>query len=75
MERLNARPHSVTEIGLAQKEWKVIASRKDLVRSVSRSCMEKKKLLLQHAPGTVIDVSEVTNRMSNLEGEGGRWDE
>jgi dynein heavy chain 2 len=48
---------------------------KESMKSLSRACVEKKKLLLQHAPGTAVDVSEVVNRMMNLDGEGGRWDE
>jgi len=31
--------------------------------------------LMQYAPGTAIDVSEVISRMANLDGEGGRWDD
>ena len=45
------------------------------MKAVSRACVEKKKLLLQYAPGTAVDVSEVTSRMANLDGEGGRWDD
>ena len=40
----------------------------------SKNCVEKKRLLLQYAPGTAIDISEITLKMSNLDGEGGRWD-
>ena len=74
-ERLSTRPHSVQEIGNAKKQWQEIDARKDTVKATSLGCVEKKKLLLQYAPGTVIDITEVTSRMSNLEGEGGRWND
>lgn len=74
-ERLSSRPHSVEEIGNAKKYWKEIDSKKDSMKALSRACVEKKKLLLQYAPGTAVDVSEVTSRMANLDGEGGRWDD
>ena len=74
-ERLSTRPHSVEEIGNAKREWKDIDSKKDAMRFSSKGCVDKKKLLLQHAPGTAVDVTEVTNRMANLDGEGGRWDD
>jgi dynein heavy chain 2 len=74
-DRLSTRPHTVDEITLAQKEWKELGDQKDFQKSVSKVCVEKKKVLLVYAPGSAVDVSEVTNRMSNLDGEGGRWDD
>jgi dynein heavy chain 2, cytosolic len=74
-ERLSTRPHTVDEITEAQKEWRLLGEQKDRMRNISKVCVEKKKLLLLHAPGSAVDVSEVLNKMSNLEGEGGRWDD
>lgn len=74
-ERLNSRPHTVEEIGQAKTHWKEIDQKKEVMKISSRKCVEKKKLLLQYAPGTAVDVTEVTSRMSNLDGEGGRWDD
>jgi dynein heavy chain 2, cytosolic len=74
-ERLSSRPHTVDEITEAQKEWKEMGDQKERIRASSKVCVEKKKLLLLYAPGSAVDVSEVLNRMSNLEGEGGRWDD
>lgn len=74
-EKLRTRPKSVNEIGVAKKQWKEIEVKKDSMKSLSRSCVDKKKLLLQYSPGTNIDISKVISRMSNLEGEGGRWDD
>jgi len=74
-ERLSTRPHSVEEIGNAKKQWKEIDANKENMRSRSRGCVDKKKLLLQYAPGTAVDVTEVIQRMANLDGEGGRWDD
>ena len=50
-ERLNSRPHSVDEIGSAKKQWKEIDVKKELMKSLSKACVEKKKLLMQFAPG------------------------
>ncbi len=74
-ERLSTRPHSVEEIGNAKKQWKDIDNNKDTLKLKSKSCVDKKKLLLQYAPGTAIDVTEVITKMNNLDGEGGRWDD
>jgi dynein heavy chain 2 len=74
-ERLSTRPHSVDEITAAQKEWKELGEQKDQMKLLSKACVEKKKLLFLYAPGSAVDVSEVSNRMSNLDGEGGRWDD
>jgi hypothetical protein len=43
--------------------------------TLSKNCVDKKKLLLMYAPGTAIDISEITTKMGNLDGEGGRWDD
>lgn len=40
------------------------------MQQLSRNCVEKKKLLLQYAPGTAIDISDITAKMANLDGEG-----
>jgi dynein heavy chain 2, cytosolic len=74
-ERLSTRPHSIAEIGAAKRQWKEIDDKKDSMKSSSMECVEKKKILLQYAPGTAIDTTEVSSRMSNLDGEGGRWDD
>jgi dynein heavy chain 2, cytosolic len=74
-EKLSSRPRSVDEIGAAKKSWKEIDVKKDSMKTLSKNCLDKKKLLLQYAPGTAVDISEVTMRMANLEGEGGRWDD
>ena len=74
-ERLSSRPHSVEEIGNAKKTWKEIDSKKDTMKALSKAAVEKKKLLFQYVSGSAIDVSEVSTRMTNLDGEGGRWDD
>jgi dynein heavy chain 2 len=74
-ERLSTRPHTIAEIGAAKRQWKEIDEKKDLMKANSRACVDKKKLLLQYAPGTIVDTSEVSSRMGNLDGEGGRWDD
>ena len=74
-DRLSSRPHTVEEIGDAKRQWKEIDGKKDEMRALSKRCTDKKKLLLQFAPGTTVDTSEVMSRMSNLDGEGGRWDD
>ena len=74
-ERLSTRPHTIAEIGAAKRQWKEIDDKKDSMKSVSRACVDKKKLLLQYAPGTAVDTTEVSSRMGNLDGEGGRWDD
>lgn len=65
-ERLSNRPHTIAEIGAAKREWKEIDDKKDLLKANSRACVEKKKLLLQYAPGTAVDTSEVTARMVTI---------
>ncbi len=74
-EKLNTRPHTVDEIGESGAQWKEIDQAKDRMRGLSKRCTDKKKLLMQFAPGTSVDISEVLSRMSNLDGEGGRWDD
>lgn len=74
-ERLYSKPKSVDEIGEAKKQWKEIDNNKGAMMLTSKNCVEKKKLLLQYAPGTAIDISEITSKMANLDGEGGRWDD
>ena len=74
-DKLSSRPHTVEEIGNAKKVWKEIDSKKDVMKSTSKSCMDKKKLLLQYAAGSMIDLSEIISKMANLNGEGGRWDD
>ena len=74
-ERLSTRPHSIVEIGAAKRQWKEIDDKKEVMKNNSLNCMEKKKILMQYAPGTSVDTSEVSVRMGNLDGEGGRWDD
>lgn len=74
-EKLNSKPRTVDEIGEAKKQWKDFDGRKGFVAKFSKNCVEKKKVLLQYAPGTAVDISEVTAKMANLDGEGGRWDD
>jgi dynein heavy chain 2 len=74
-EKLNKKPRTVEEIGDAKKQWKEIDSKRSYTMHLSRNCVEKKKLLLQYAPGTAIDISDITAKMANLDGEGGRWDD
>ena len=74
MEKLSTRPTTIDEITQAQQDWSEIGNAKDELQAKSALCLEKKKLLLQHAPGSAVDVNEVITRISNLEGEGGRWD-
>ena len=45
------------------------------MKLTSQQCMEKKKILLQYAPGSNVDTNEISLRMSNVDGEGGRWDD
>lgn len=74
-EKLNKKPRTVEEIGEAKKQWKEIDNKRQTMMQLSRNCVEKKKLLLQYAPGTAIDISDITAKMANLDGEGGRWDD
>ena len=74
MEKLGKRPHTIDEIGAAKKDWKEISDKKDEMRILSQKCGEKNNLLKREAPGTNIDISEVITKLSNLDGEGGRWD-
>lgn len=74
-EKLNTKPRTIDEIGEAKKHWKELDGKRGEVMRLSKSCLEKKKLLLQYAPGTAIDISEITSKMANLDGEGGRWDD
>ena len=74
-ERLYSKPKSVDEISEAKKQWKEIDNAKGGMMATSKNCIEKKKLLMQYAPGTAIDISEITSKMANLDGEGGRWDD
>ena len=74
-ERLSTRPHTISEIGIAKKQWKEIDEKKDSMKLTSQQCMEKKKILLQYAPGSNVDTNEISLRMSNVDGEGGRWDD
>jgi hypothetical protein len=39
---------------------------------VLKACVEKKKLLAQHVPGTAIDISDISKKMADLNGEGKR---
>ena len=73
-ERLHSKPQTVDEISEAKKQWKEIEASKSSVMITSKNCVEKKKLLLQYAPGTAVDISDITAKMANLDGEGGRWD-
>ena len=74
MEKLSTRPHSIDEIGQAKKEWKEIDSAREAMKTLTHGLLEKKRLLMQYAPGSNIDTSEVVSRTANLEGEGARWD-
>lgn len=74
-EHLSAPPHSVAEISDAKKRWKEFDTKKDSMKILSKACVQKKTLLLQYAPGTGIDFQEVSVKMANLDGEGGRWDD
>ena len=74
MEKLSARPHSVDEIAAAQKAWKEIDEARAEKKALSDQCLEKKTMLLAHAPMSSIDTSEVTAKLANVNGEGGRWD-
>ena len=73
-EKLNSRPKTVDEIGTAKKQWKEIDSKKHHMMTVSKNCVDKKKLLSQYAPGTAVDISDISKKMADLDGEGGRWD-
>lgn len=75
LDKLSTRPSTVEDIGNAKKVWKEIDSKKDELKVLSKLCQEKKKLLQQYAPGSGIDMTEVSSRMVNLDGEGGRWDD
>eukprot|EP01031_Cornospumella_fuschlensis_P031389 gene31390-37941_t len=70
MEKLNTKPRTVDEIGDAKKQWKEIDGKKNAMMGLSKNCVEKKKVLLQYAPGTAVDISEITAKMANLDGEG-----
>jgi dynein heavy chain 2 len=45
-DKLSSRPHTVEEIGNAKKVWKEIDSKKDAMKSTSKSCMDKKKAIV-----------------------------
>jgi len=53
-EKLMCRPRSVDEIGNAKKSWKEIDVMKDAMKTLSKACIDKKKLLMQYAPGTAV---------------------
>jgi len=74
-ERLSTRPHTVEEIGNAKRQWKEIDGNKDGIKTQSKFCVDKKKILLQYASGSAVDVGEIISKMTNLDGEGGRWDD
>lgn len=74
-EHLSTPPHSVAEISDAKKRWKEFDAKKESMKTTSKGCVQKKTLLLQYAPGTGIDFQEVSVKMANLDGEGGRWDD
>jgi dynein heavy chain 2 len=74
MEKLSTRPNSIAEISAAQSAWEEMGLVQVDHKAKSASCLEKKKSLMIHAPGSGVDVSEVVSRISNLDGEGGRWD-
>jgi dynein heavy chain 2 len=74
MEKLSSRPQSIDEITHAQSAWEEMDRGKAEKKALSASCLEKKRCLLQHAPGSDVDVGEVMSRCANFDGEGGRWD-
>ena len=74
METLSSRPSTIAEITKAEADWKEIGAAKGDRKTISASCLDKKKVLLQQAPGSAVDITEVVTRTSNLDGEGGRWD-
>jgi dynein heavy chain 2 len=74
-ERLRAHPQTLEEIASLKIEYKEFEEKRESIMKLSDVCVVKKNLLLQYSPGTPIDVSEVKSFMSNLDGEGGRWDE
>jgi dynein heavy chain 2 len=74
MDVLSSRPSSIDEITKAQAAWEEVGTKRGDKKAVSAACLDKKKCLLQHAPGTDVDTSEVSGRIANVDGEGGRWD-
>ena len=75
METLASRPASIEEITAAQAAWEAMGGAKPGTKALMGGCLEKKRCLLQHAPGSDVDVGEVVSRVGgSLEGEGGRWD-
>jgi dynein heavy chain 2 len=74
METLSSRPQSIDDITRAQAAWEELGRAKGEKKAASTACLELKRTLLQHAPGSDVDVSEVVSRTANLDGEGGRWD-
>lgn len=53
-EKLMSRPRSVDDIAEAKKSWKEIDVKKDAMKTLSKTCIDKKKLLMQYAPGTAV---------------------
>ena len=71
--RFGKPPISVEEIAQAKQEWRELDQGQHAMKAQSDECVRLKALLLQHAPGTEVDVEEVASRMAGLEGESGRW--
>lgn len=70
MEKLNTRPKSIEDIGVAKKDWKSIEGQKSSKQGEFKKCAKKKQLLSTVA-GANIDLSEVTQRLTDLPS---RWD-
>jgi dynein heavy chain 2 len=66
-KRLNTLPHNIEEISIAKNEWKNINNIKESIKLVSKSCLDKKKILETYSLGSNIDITEITKAMHNLD--------
>lgn len=70
MEKLNSRPHSIDEIGIAKKNWKEIDAQRPNIQAEYKKCAKKRTLLVSVA-GANIDTTEVATRLADMPS---RWE-
>ena len=59
MDTLSSRPTTIAEITKAEMDWKDIGAIQGERKKKSQSCLEKKKVLLQQAPGSAVDIRKL----------------
>ena len=74
-EKLRVRPYTVEDISIANKCLSEFVDKRKRIYKLVSYCLDKKRLLLQYAPGSAVDVTEVIARLANMEGEGSRLDD